>query len=91
MSIVKGQSFADKTLTEAALEVDDAFGTHDPHETNWHKLFGTPERAADTLLAMCWGLMGPCFRVNCPMNDEVDGCQLRHGAVAYLREEVLDD
>ena len=63
-------------------------------ETNWARLFGTPERAAETLYEVCGEEFSEwCPMDSCPMfqgsDDSAYGrCKLLDGAAAYLREEA---
>ena len=64
--------------------------------TNFEKLFGTPERATETLFEMCGEDFGEwCPMDTCPMAGHDDKsafvhCKLRDGAAAWLREEEDD-
>ena len=66
-------------------------------ETNWARLFGTPERAAETLYEVCGGdFEEECPMDTCPMAEHDDksafvNCKLRNGASAWLSEEADDD
>lgn len=58
--------------------------------TQWEKLFGTPERAAETLKRMC-----TCMEVcsSCPLfGHSVDFCEaIGDGVAEWLESEVRDD
>lgn len=58
---------------------------------NWEKLFGTPERAAETLKRMCVS-MEECS--HCPLyTSGVDFCERDDGdgIVEWMKSEVRDD
>lgn len=56
--------------------------------TNYDKLFGTPEKTAETLSLICYGFEGECICDECPMNDGAGICLMCGDAAAYLRKEA---
>ena len=64
-------------------------GKYSPHESNYTRLFGTPERAARTLSVMqrCeLGIIG-----NCDKCDMHDACMVRDGDYDALLEWLGGD
>ena len=65
-------------------------------ETNYQRLFGTPERAAETLFEVCghefreWCTMGDCPMAEHDGRTAIVSCKLRNGAAAWLNEEEDD-
>jgi hypothetical protein len=60
-------------------------------ETNWERLFGTPERAAETLKRMCVSMESCTY---CPLYAAgVDFCESNEGdgVAEWLESEVRDE
>jgi hypothetical protein len=65
-------------------------GKHSPHESNYTRLFGTPERAARTLARMCAISDGSC--AGCPMyKANVEHCKSDYTHLKSIVEWLSGD